>query len=65
VDRFGDESKNTIKICAFLRIALFLSNKIIYNINMLDGDLHWDWVCKHEGLENLELQTVSIMAIIK
>jgi hypothetical protein len=53
VDKFGDESINIIKICAFLKIALFLSNKIIYNINVLYEDWCWDWVCEHEGLENL------------
>jgi hypothetical protein len=43
----------------------FLSNKIIYNINMLNGNYLWYWVCGHGGLENLELPTVSIVAIIK
>jgi len=65
VDRFGDKSKNIIKICAFLRTALFLINKIIYNINKLYRDWHWDWICEHGGLENLELTTISIMAMIK
>jgi len=36
VEKFGDESKNIIKLCAFLRIALFLINKFINNINILN-----------------------------
>ena len=65
VDRFEDKSKNIIKVCAFLRIALFLINKIIYNINRLYWDWRWYWVCEHGGLGNLELTTISIMTMIK
>jgi hypothetical protein len=65
VEKFGDESKNMIRICTFLRSAPYLINKIINNIQMLNRYPGWDWFCEPGSSENLEGPTIPSMEVPK
>ena len=65
MEKFGDESRNIIKICAFLRSAPYLINKIINNINLLNRYQDWDWFFGPGGSKNLEGPAVPPLGLPK